>query len=73
MKFCAMARHGIPLGPTDVEMFLFCANDLTLFALIVIGLQNRLNVLSVAAERLCLTVNLHKDGGVYKRRLLTAK
>ena len=58
------ARHGIPLGPTDIELFLLLfADDLTLLASTVIGLQNQLNVLSVAAERLCLTVNLDKSKG----------
>ena len=48
----AKARHGIPLGPTDIELFLLLfADDLTLLASNVIGLQNQLNVLSVAAER----------------------
>ena len=55
----AKARHGIPLGPTDIELFLLLfADDLTLLASTVIGLQSQLNVLSVAAERLCLTLNL---------------
>ena len=48
----AKARHDIPLGPTDIELFLLLfADDLTLLASTVIGLQNQLNVLSVAAER----------------------
>ena len=58
----AKARHGIPLGPTDVELFLLLfADDLTFLASTVIGLQNQLNVLPVAAERLCLSVNLDKS------------
>ena len=53
------AKHGIPLGPTEIELFiLLFADDLTLLASTVIGLQNQLNALSVAAKRLVLTVNL---------------
>ena len=63
------ARHGIPLGPTDIELFLLLfADDLTLLASTVIGLQNQLNVLSVAAERLCLTVNLDKSKVIVFRK-----
>ena len=55
------AKHGIPLGPTEIELFiLLFADDLTLLASTVIGLQNPLNALSVAAKRLGLTVNLDK-------------
>ena len=58
----AKARHGTPLGPTDIELFLLLfADDLTILVSTVIGLQNQLYVLSVAAERLCLTVNLDKS------------
>ena len=65
----AKARHGIPLGPTDIELFLLLfADDLTLLASTVIGLQNQLNVLSVAAERLCLTVNLDKSKVIVFRK-----
>ena len=65
----AKARHGIPLGPTDIELFLLLfADDLTLLASTVIGLQNQLNVLSVAAERLCLTVNLDKSKVIMFRK-----
>ena len=46
------AKHGIPLGPTEIELFiLLFADDLTLLASTVIGLQNQLNALSVAAKR----------------------
>ena len=48
------AKHGIPLGPTEIELF-------TLLASTVIGRQNQLNALSVAAKRLGLTVNLDKS------------
>ena len=65
----AKARHGIPLGPTDIELFLLhFADDLTLLASTVTGLQNQLNVLSVAAERLCLTVNLDKSKVIVFRK-----
>ena len=56
------AKYGIPLGPTEIELFiLLFADDLTLLASTVIGLQNQLNALSVAAKRLGLTVNLDKS------------
>ena len=56
------AKHGIPLGPTEIELsILLFADDLTLLASTVIGLQNQLNTLSVAAKRLGLTVNLDKS------------
>ena len=55
-------KYGIPLGPTEIELFiLLFADDLTLLASTVIGLQNQLNALSVAAKRLGLTVNLDKS------------
>ena len=57
------AKHGIPLClcPTETELFiLLFADDLTLFASTVTGLQNQLNALSVAAKRLGLTVNMDK-------------
>ena len=55
------AKHGIPLGQTKIELFiLLFADDLTLLASTVTGLQNQLNALSVAAKRLGLTVNLDK-------------
>ena len=47
------AKHGIPLCPTEIELFiLLFADDLILLASTVIGLQNQLNALSVAAKRL---------------------
>ena len=56
------AKHGIPLGPTETELFiLLFADDLTLLASTVIGLQNQLNELSVTAKRFSLTVNLDKS------------
>jgi len=56
------AKHGIPLGPTEIELFiLLFADDLTLLDSTVIGLQNQLNALSVAAKRLVLTVNWDKS------------
>ena len=65
----AKARHGIPVGPTYIELFVLpFADDLTLLASTVIGLQNQLNVLSVAAERLCLTVNLDKSKVIVFRK-----
>ena len=65
----AKARRGIPLGPADIELFLLLfADDMTLLASTVIGLQNQLNVLSVTAERLCLTVNLDKSKVIVFRK-----
>ena len=45
------AKHGIPLGPTEIELFiLLFADDLTLLASTVTGLENQLNALCVAAK-----------------------
>ena len=64
----AKAKRGIPVGPTDIELFLLLfADGLTLLVSTVTGLQNQLNVLSVAAER-CLTVNLDKSKVVVFRK-----
>ena len=44
-------RHGIFLGPTEIEVFiLLFPVDLTLLASTVIGLQTQLNVLSAVAK-----------------------
>ena len=60
LSLSAKAWHGIPLGPSDNELFLLLfADDLTLLASTVTGFEDQLNV-SVAAERLCLTVDLGK-------------
>ena len=51
------AKRGTPLGPTEIELIiLLFADDLTRLASTVIGLQNQLNALSVAARKLGLTV-----------------
>ena len=64
----AKARRGIPVGPTDIELFLLLfADGLTLLVSTVTRLQNQLNVLSVAAERR-LTVNLDKSKVVVFRK-----
>jgi hypothetical protein len=56
------ARHGVPFGPTEIELVLLLfADDLTLLASTVIGLQNQLNVLRESASRLGLTINLDKS------------
>ena len=56
------AKHGIPLGPTEIELFiLLFADDLTLLASTVTGLENQLNALCVAAKLLGLTVNFDKS------------
>ena len=69
IKIFAKTRHGIPVGPTDIELLLLLfADDLTLLTSTVNGLQNQLNVLSVAAERLCLTVNLGKSKVIVFRK-----
>ena len=63
------AKHGIPLGPTEIELsILLFADDLTLLASTVTGLQNQLNALSVAAKRLGLTVNLDKSNVMVFRK-----
>lgn len=55
-------KHGVSLGPTELELFLLLfADDLTLIASTVIGLQNQLNVLCTAMQRLGLRVNLDKS------------
>ena len=47
---------------TEIELFiLLFADDLTLLACAVIGLQNQLNALPAAAKRLGWTVNLDKS------------
>ena len=49
------AKHDRYLGPTEIDLFILCfADDLTLLASTVIGLQNQLNALSVAAKGLGL-------------------
>ena len=54
-------KRGVSLGPAEIELFLLLfADDLTLLSSTVIGLQNQLNVLQEATQRLGLTVNLHK-------------
>ena len=58
-----------PIGPTEIELFiLLFADDLTLLASTVIGLQNQLNALFVAAKRLGLTVNLDKSNVMVFRK-----
>ena len=65
----AKARHGIPIGPADIELFLLLvADDLTLLASTVAGLQNQLNVLSATAGRLCLTMDLDKSKVIVFRK-----
>ena len=55
-------KHGVSLGPAEIELFLLLfADDLTLLSSTVIGLQNQLNVLQEATQRLGLTVNLDKS------------
>ena len=45
------AKHGIPLGTTENELLiLLFADDLTLLASTVTGLENQLNALCVAAK-----------------------
>ena len=65
------AKHGIPLGPNEIELFLLLfADDLTLFASTVIGLQNQLNALSVAAKRLGLTVWINQRSWTLERAVI---
>ena len=55
-------RHGISLGAREIDLFLLLfADDLTLFASTIVGLQNQLNVLDKCTARLSLTVNLDKS------------
>ena len=62
-------KHGVSLGPAEIELFLLLfADDLTLLSSTVIGLQNQLNVLQEATQRLGLTVNLDKSKVVVFRK-----
>ena len=55
-------KHGVSLGPAEIELFLLLfPDDLTLLSSTVIGLQNHLNVLQEATQRLGITVNLDKS------------
>ena len=55
-------KHGVSLGPAEIELFLLMfADDLTLHSSTVIGLQNQLNMLQEATQRLGLPVNLDKS------------
>ena len=65
----ARGRHGVSLGSTEIELFLLLfADDLTLMSSTIVGLQNQLNVLSTAAKRLFLTVNMDKSKVVVFRK-----
>ena len=55
-------KHGVSLGPAEIELFLLLfADDLALLSSTVVGLQNQLNVLQEATQRLGLTANLDKS------------
>ena len=46
-------KHGVSFGPAEIELFLLLfADDLTLLSSTVIRLQNQLNVLQEATQRL---------------------
>lgn len=58
----ARAKHGVSFGPSEIELvILLFADDLTLIAATVTGLQNQLNLLPAASERLGLTINVDKS------------
>ena len=62
-------KHGVPLGPKGIELFLLLfADDLTLISCTVVGLQNQLNTLNSVISQLSLTVNLDKSKIVVFRR-----
>jgi hypothetical protein len=62
LEILAKARHGVSLGAAEIDLFLLMfADDLTLLATTIVGLQNQLNALSTAAVRLGLTINLDKS------------
>jgi hypothetical protein len=62
LEILAKARHGVPLGAAEIDLFLLMfADDLTLLSTTIVGLQNQLNALSTAAVRLGLTINLDKS------------
>ena len=55
-------KHGISFSSDETELFLLLfADDLTLLASTVVGLQHQLNILHKETERLRLTVNLEKS------------
>jgi hypothetical protein len=75
-EIIANGRHGVSLGATEIDLFLLLfADDLTLLASTVVGLQNQLNVLSRTITRLSLTVNLDKSKIIVFRKggFLSAK
>ena len=62
-------KHGVSLGPAEIELFLLLfADDLTLLSSTVTGLQNQLNVLQEATQRLRLTANIDKSKVVVFRK-----
>lgn len=68
-EIISRGKHGVSLGATEIELFLLLfADDLTLLASTIIGLQNQLNFLQSAASRLCLTINLDKSKVVVFRK-----
>ena len=61
-------RHGIQIIPDLLELFiLLFADDVILMSYTAIGLQNQLNVMHEAAQRLGLSVNLEKSNVVVFR------
>jgi hypothetical protein len=55
-------RHGVSLSAHEIDLFLLLfADDLTLLAVTITGLQNQLNVLRESATRLGLVVNMEKS------------
>jgi hypothetical protein len=62
-------RHGMSLGAAEIDLFLLLfADDLTLLASTIVGLQNQLNYLQASASRLGLVVNLEKSQIVVFRK-----
>ena len=69
LEILSKARHGVSLGVAEIELFLLLfADDLTLIATTIVGLQNQLNVLHTATVRLGLTINLEKSKVVVFRK-----
>ena len=60
-------KHGIQLIPGTTETFLLLfADDIILLSNTIVGLQNQLDSLKKAADRLYLTVNLEKKIMVFR-------
>ena len=54
-------KHGVSLDPAEIELFLLLfADDLTLLSSTVTGLQNQLNVLQEATQKVRINSKLRQ-------------